>query len=84
MFGYVLRGNTREEKNSEFGDKEKEMHLEDEKSGIRKHEARPARMLLFKNFGFTVGGEGLPVGSHFIELSAGNSRKKESPSGKTF
>ena len=32
------------------------MHLEDEKSRICKHEARPARMLLFKNFGFEVGG----------------------------
>jgi len=56
LFGYVLQGNTREEESSEFGYKEKDMHLEGEKSRIRKLELRPARILLFRKLGPAVGG----------------------------
>jgi len=56
LFGYVLQGNTREEESSEFGYKEKDMHLEGEKSRMRKLEPRPARMLLFRKLGPAVGG----------------------------
>jgi len=50
------------------------MHLEGEKSRMRKLEPRPARMLLFRKLGPAVGG-GLPVGPYWVQVSDGNSRK---------
>jgi len=74
LFGYVLQGNTREEKSSEFGYKEKGIHLEGQQSRIRKLEPRPARMLLFRKLGPAAGG-GLLVGPYSVKVFEGNSRK---------
>ena len=59
----------------EFKDNENDINSVGEKSRTRKNEAKPARRVLFENFGPAID-RGLPLGPEVLEASDGNSGKR--------